>query len=96
MESLLRHPWPGNVRELDHTVERAVLMAQVEEITEADLGLRAAGDESAPLDAMNLEETERALIRKALGQCEGNVSEAAKVLGLSRSALYRRLEKHNL
>jgi DNA-binding NtrC family response regulator len=93
--TLETHPWPGNVRELDHTLERAVLLAQGNSIRNADLGLRGSGP--APrLEELPLEEVERLLIRKALERHGGNVSQAAKVLGLSRSALYRRLQHHGL
>jgi DNA-binding NtrC family response regulator len=93
--TLETHPWPGNVRELDHTLERAVLMAQGNSIRNADLGLRGSG--TAPrLEELPLEEVERLLIRKALERHGGNVSQAAKMLGLSRSALYRRLQHHGL
>jgi DNA-binding NtrC family response regulator len=97
MRSLIEHPWPGNVRELDHAVERAVLMAATAEIGPADLGLRVGGSEAAArLDEMSLEEVECFLIRKALGRFDGNVSRAADALGLSRSALYRRLQRYGL
>jgi DNA-binding NtrC family response regulator len=95
MRMLLAHPWPGNVRELDHAIERAVLLAPGDEIRAADLGLRAA-EGAGGLDQLTLDEVERELIRRALRRHEGNVSEAAKALGLSRSALYRRLERHGL
>ena len=93
--TLETHPWPGNVRELDHTLERAVLLAQGNSIRNADLGLRGSGP-SPRLEELPLEEVERLLIRKALERHGGNVSQAAKVLGLSRSALYRRLQHHGL
>jgi len=93
---LLAHPWPGNVRELDHVLERAVLMARGETLTAADLGLRPASQGPAALEQMTLDEVERVLIQKALARHGGNVSETAKTLGLSRSALYRRLERHGL
>ena len=96
MEALLKHPWPGNVRELDHTIERAVLMAEATVVRARDLGLDAGVDGAASLDQMSLEEVERVLIQKALGRVAGNVSEAAKALGLSRSALYRRIKRHGL
>jgi DNA-binding NtrC family response regulator len=95
MAALLRHAWPGNVRELDHTIERAVLLAEGAEIRAGDLGL-TAGDGGRALDSMSLEEVERVLIGKALARAGGNVSEAATALGLSRSALYRRLRRHGL
>jgi DNA-binding NtrC family response regulator len=95
LQALLDHPWPGNVRELDHAVERAVLMAQGNVIHLVDLGLRPTGssDASARLEEMSLEDVEGFLIRKAMARY-GNVSHAAKALGLSRSALYRRLERY--
>jgi len=95
LQALLDHPWPGNVRELDHAVERAVLMSQGNVIHVADLGLRqtGSGDGLARLEEMSLEEVESFLIRKAMARY-GNVSHAAKALGLSRSALYRRLERY--
>jgi DNA-binding NtrC family response regulator len=95
MEALVDHQWPGNVRELDHVVERAVLMAQGNVIRVADLGLRTDGDATGRLEEMSLEEVEAFLIRKAMARY-GNVSHAAKALGLSRSALYRRLERYRL
>ena len=91
MKALLAHPWPGNVRELDHAVERAVLMAQGETIRAADLGLRAGREGPPRLEEMSLEDVEALLIKKALARFDGNVSHAADALGLSRSALYRRL-----
>ena len=96
MEALLKHSWPGNVRELDHTIERAVLMAEATVVRARDLGLDAGVDGAASLDQMSLEEVERVLIRKALARAAGNVSDAAKALGLSRSALYRRIKRHGL
>jgi DNA-binding NtrC family response regulator len=96
LKELLAHPWPGNVRELDHAIERAVLMAQDTVIAAADLGLRPPPATSARLEDMSLEEVERFLIQKALGRFDGNVSQAATALGLSRGALYRRLERYGL
>jgi DNA-binding NtrC family response regulator len=96
MQLLLDHAWPGNVRELDHAVERAVLMAQAEQVQSRDLGLRAARDTAARIEDMSLEDVEGFLIKKALARYDGNVSQAAKALGLSRSALYRRLQRFGL
>jgi len=97
LAALLSHPWPGNVRELSHAVERGVLMAAGDRVRARDLGLQAS---SAPggnvLEDLPLEDVERVLIQKALARYGGNVSQAAHALGLSRSALYRRLEKHGL
>ena len=97
MQMLLEHSWPGNVRELDHAIERAVLMAQGPLVKPGDLGLRAAGQASTGrLEDMSLEDVECFLIKKAMTRYDGNVSQAAKALGLSRSALYRRLQRYGL
>jgi DNA-binding NtrC family response regulator len=93
-QSMMDHAWPGNIRELAHAVERAILLAQGEQIAAVDLGLRQGKRTELRLDEMSLEQVEDALIRKALARYGGNVSQAAKALGLSRSALYRRLERH--
>jgi DNA-binding NtrC family response regulator len=96
IELLLEHPWPGNVRELDHAVERAVLMSQGELLRATDLALRMSPEATPRLDEMSLEEVEQFLIKKTLAKFGGNVSQAAQALGLSRSALYRRLQRHGL
>jgi DNA-binding NtrC family response regulator len=96
VELMLAHPWPGNVRELDHAIERAVLMSTGTQVRAHDLGLTQPGTEARALDDMSLEEVEQLLIRKALARYDGNVSRAAEALGLSRSALYRRLQRHGL
>jgi DNA-binding NtrC family response regulator len=96
VKALLAHPWPGNVRELDHSVERSVLMAQGEVIKAVDLGLRPGREGTPHIEEMSLEEVECLLIKKALARFNGNVSHAANTLGLSRSALYRRLERYGL
>jgi DNA-binding NtrC family response regulator len=96
MKALLEHAWPGNVRELDHAVERGALMAQGDAIRAADLGLRAGREGPPRLEEMSLEDVEALLIKKALARFNGNVSHAADALGLSRSALYRRLQRYGL
>jgi DNA-binding NtrC family response regulator len=96
MQALLEHPWPGNVRELDHAIERAVLMTQGDVVRAADLGLRSPREGAARVEDMSLEEVEAFLIKKAMARYDGNISHAAEALGLSRSALYRRLEKYGL
>jgi DNA-binding NtrC family response regulator len=96
LQAMLHYGWPGNVRELDHTVERAVLMARGERIEPVDLGLQAQRGAVQSLDEMSLETVEAILIRKALARAGGNVSHAADALGLSRGALYRRIEKYGL
>ena len=98
LDALRHHLWPGNVRELDHVVERAVLMSPGNIVTAFDLALEATPDArlSARLEEMSLEDAERLLIKKALSRFEGNANRAAEALGLSRSALYRRLQKYGL
>jgi DNA-binding NtrC family response regulator len=96
LQLMLHHNWPGNVRELDHTLERAVLMARGDRIESADLGLNTQRTAVQSLDELSLETVEAILIRKALARASGNVSHAADALGLSRGALYRRIEKYGL
>src|SRR5215213_9005951 len=101
MRALLEHQWPGNVRELRHAVERAVLMARGPSVSEEDLGLQSARAAATPLpgelaDDLTLEGAERLLIQRALARYAGNVSRAAEALGVSRSALYRRLQYYGL
>jgi DNA-binding NtrC family response regulator len=92
---LLAYAWPGNVRELSHVVERAVLIRGAPQIQAADLMLAERGGPTVSrLEQMTLDEAEETLIRAALERCGGNVQAAAEQLGLSRSALYRRMEKY--
>jgi DNA-binding NtrC family response regulator len=102
--AMLAYDWPGNVRELENVIERAVILARGEEISCRELPLRAHEGVSQPLQpaAVNalgdctLEELERAMVERALKEHKGNVSRAAQALGLSRAALYRRMEKFGL
>lgn len=97
MQALVDNPWQGNVRELNHVVERAVLMTTDNLVRVADLALRVPGkDMFTRMEDMSLEDVEALLIKKALARYGGNVSHAASALGLSRSALYRRLQRYNL
>src|SRR5205085_9153262 len=96
MDALQNYSWPGNIRELNHVIERAILMAEGESVRASDLGLRQERDGARQLEEMSLEEVESFLIRKALARFNGNVNQAADILGLSRSALYRRLQKYGL
>jgi len=96
VQAMIEHRWPGNVRELNHVVERAVLMAGGTQIRSADLALRPTSGTAQKLEDMSLEDVEAHLIKKALDRFGGNVSAAADALGLSRSALYRRLQRYNL
>jgi DNA-binding NtrC family response regulator len=90
------HLWPGNVRELAHAIERAVLMAAGSHITAADLGLQAAAGPPAAAEEMTLEQAEKIFIQKVLARHAGDVRKAAEQLGMSRSALYRRLQHFGL
>jgi DNA-binding NtrC family response regulator len=96
MQALLDHSWPGNIRELDHAVERASLMSQSSVVRAPELGLRSGREMSPRIEDMSLEDVECFLIKKAMARYDGNVSHAAKALGLSRSALYRRLQRYGL
>ena len=96
VQAMQDHAWQGNVRELNHVVERAVLMAQANCIKASDLALRSGPMASPRLEDMSLEDVEEFLIKKSLARYGGNVSHAASALGLSRSALYRRLQRFGL
>lgn len=96
MHAMLTHSWPGNVRELRHAVERAVLLADGDLVSTEDLGLGRGPETEVRLDDLTLDEAERIMIQRAMARFDGNVSQAAEALGLSRSALYRRLERHQL
>jgi DNA-binding NtrC family response regulator len=96
---LKKHDWPGNIRELQHAVERAVIMSDSTVLQPHDFFLSTPGDEKSDaldLDNMNLEEAERMLVRKVVDKHGGNISKAAKELGLTRASLYRRIEKYGL
>jgi DNA-binding NtrC family response regulator len=97
LTKLNRHNWPGNIRELSHVIERAVLMATSNEITDLQLLLEVPQNEQNHIVLQPLEVAEQQLIDKAMTVTQGNVIEAAKILDISRNALYRRLEKfaHN-
>lgn len=96
MQALCSYHWPGNVRELDHAIERAVLMTQHELIKAGELGLASTKSNQLQLENITLEEMERRAIRKAMNRFDGDISKAAIALGLSRAALYRRLEKFQI
>jgi DNA-binding NtrC family response regulator len=96
LQVMTQYAWPGNVRELEHTLERAVLMCRGHEIQPADLGLNLQRPQAQNLEELSLEGVEAILIKKALQRFQGNISQAAEALGLSRGALYRRMEKYGL
>ena len=98
MKKLRQYNWPGNVRELQHAVERAVILSESKILQPNDFMLKApqnAGIDGA-LVTYNIEDIERDVIQKALRKYDGNISQAAKELGLTRASLYRRLEKYDL
>ncbi len=96
IQVLLSYSWPGNVRELDHTVERAVLMARGGSVHASDLGLEPKSESGPRFEDMTLEQVEQMLVKNALSRFQGDISKAAEALGLSRGALYRRLEKYGI
>ncbi|HEY6467971.1 MAG TPA: sigma-54 dependent transcriptional regulator, partial [Candidatus Acidoferrales bacterium] len=96
LQIMAQYAWPGNVRELEHTLERAVLMCRGREIQPADLALNLQRPQAQNLEELSLEAVEALLVRKALQRFQGNISQAAEALGLSRGALYRRMEKYGL
>ncbi len=96
---LKKHSWPGNIRELQHAVERAVILSETNVLEPQDFFMEESGgkknDDFSP-DNMNLEEVEKILVRKVIDKHGGNISRAAKELGLTRASLYRRIEKHGI
>ena len=101
LKRLEKHDWPGNIRELQHAVERAVIMSDSNTLQPNDFFLSTQSQQekrrsALPADATNLEETEKMLIRKVVDKHGGNISKAAKELGITRASLYRRIEKYEL
>jgi len=100
LKALGSHHWPGNIREIQHTLERGVIMCDNNIINISDFNLTTIPtktmSQSAEFDNLNLQEIEKILVEKAMNKHDGNISKAAKELGLTRAALYRRLEKFNL
>jgi DNA-binding NtrC family response regulator len=98
LRKLEQYAWPGNIRELQHTVERAVILHEAASYRPQDFILAAqdTGSDRIVLDDLDLEEAEKILLRKALTLHQGNVSKAAEALGLTRTSLYRRMEKYGL
>jgi len=95
-QALESHLWPGNVRELGHAIERAVLMAKGRDITAVDLGLQAPVGAQPASEELSLDQAEKIFIQKVLARHGGDVRKAADQLGMSRSALYRRLQHFGL
>jgi len=96
MRIMMEYGWPGNVRELEHAVERAVLLCRGDEIEPSNLAIASGPPAPQMLEEMSIDEMESALIRKVLRRCDGNISQASESLGLSRAALYRRIEKYGI
>ncbi len=98
LKKLEKYTWPGNVRELQHAIERAIIMSESGMLQPQDFFLTTAEskEEGLVFDDYNLEEIEKLVIRKAISKHKGNISHAARELGLSRTALYRRMEKYGL
>ncbi len=100
VDALARYPWPGNVRELEHAVERAIILCEGDVLRPTDFFVAATPmEEAAPEEGsieMKLDALERSAIQKTLSKHDGNITQAAKELGMTRTALYRRLEKYGL
>ena len=98
LKKLQKYRWPGNVRELQHAMERAVIMSDSHVLQPHDFFFSTP--QSSPdgliFDKLNLEDVEKIVIQKVISKYEGNISKAARELGLTRTSLYRRLEKHGL
>ena len=97
MEQLMSYPWPGNIRELEHAIEKAVILSESDRITDINLHPGTAGhyNRSAP-PTLNLEEHEKMVIRQALREVQGNISSAARSLGINRSTLYQKMKKYGI
>lgn len=97
IKQIQKHQWPGNVRELQHAIERAVILSQSDTLQPEDFkGLRFANEGDPVPDTLQLEEMEVLLIKKAMQKYNGNITETARELGLTRASLYRRLEKYGI
>ena len=93
-----KYSWPGNIRELSHTIERTVIMTDSTNLQPTDiiLSTRETREEALLFENYNLDEAEKIIIRKVLGKFNGNITQAANELGLTRTSLYRRLEKYDI
>jgi two-component system, NtrC family, response regulator HydG len=96
MNKLKKYPWPGNVRELQHSIERALIMADSATLQESDFLFSRKGNEAMASDTLNLDEVEKSAVTKAIQLHNGNISKAADELGLTRASLYRRMEKYGI
>jgi DNA-binding NtrC family response regulator len=98
MKRLENYHWPGNVRELQHAIERSVIMSESNELLSSDFFFTSSSnkDETFVFNNFNLENVEKTVIQKVLREHNGNITQAAKELGLTRTSLYRRMEKYGL
>ena len=96
IKKMQQYNWPGNIRELQHAVERAVILSQEKTLQPDDLFLKSSGGQASTATGFDLEDMEKTLIIKAMKRFNGNITDAARELGLSRAALYRRMEKYGL
>ncbi|MEQ8810901.1 MAG: sigma-54 dependent transcriptional regulator, partial [Imperialibacter sp.] len=99
LKKLQKYQWPGNIRELQHALERAIIMSDSNMLSPDDfffLNQKAESKAEAEPETFNLDDVEKSVIQKAINRHGGNISKAAKELGLTRASLYRRMEKHGL
>ena len=98
LDKLSQYNWPGNVRELEHSIERALILSETDLLTPSDfiLGAKSTDSKEVAFDSFNLESMEKSVIVKVLKKYKGNITKAAKELGLTRTSLYRRIEKYGL
>ena len=95
--AIQRYSWPGNVRELENCIKGAVIMADGNQVTAMDLGLEDESGEPMPLNLREVRDNaEREAVQKALAQCDGNISQASALLGISRPTLYGLMDKHGI
>jgi transcriptional regulator of acetoin/glycerol metabolism len=93
---LNRYHWPGNIRELQHTIEKAVIITDSEQITPEDLWITPTAESAKQENSTTIEIMEKKMIESVLISCEGNISEAANQLGITRQTLYNKIKKYNL
>lgn len=96
MNKLLSHSWPGNVRELQHAIEKAVILSTGQELTPDDFLFSRKNNVVSETNSLNLEENEKQLVTRAIEKHRGNLSQAAKSLGINRSTLYEKIKRYGL
>tara|TARA_B110000467_G_C18193309_1_gene407380 strand:- start:565 stop:888 length:324 start_codon:yes stop_codon:yes gene_type:complete len=96
-DKLTSYLWPGNIRELSHMMERAVLLSSDEQITANDIPLKSGKvNQASEIPFMSLDQAEQQLLKQALNKAKGSAVDAAQLLGISKSAIYRRMEKYDI